>query len=115
MVVQVIIYSFGINNASNWMYSLFWLPTSIICVYLFAVKKGLVSRMLSKSKILVWIGNISGEAFLIHQICIKAMEYITKNKWVVAIIAFTMTLLVTVVWRWLYNKVHTRVTMKVGV
>jgi peptidoglycan/LPS O-acetylase OafA/YrhL len=96
------------------MYSLFWLPTSVLCVYLFAVNRGLISRGLSKSKALIWIGNISGEAFLIHQICIKAVEYLTKNKWIVAVVAFIITLIATVVWRWLYGKVQLRLLNRHG-
>lgn len=100
MMVQVVIYGSG-AMPTNWSLTLFWLPTSIICVYLFAVNKGIISRILSKSKALVWIGDISGEAFLIHQICIKAAEYITDNKWFVAIIAFLATLIGIVIWKWL--------------
>lgn len=113
MTVQVIIYSLGAAHAINWTLTLFWLPTSTICVYLFAVHKGAVSRVLSRSRALVWIGNISGEAFLIHQICIKAAEYVTKNKWVVAVIAFVATLLCTVIWRWLFYQIQTRRSGKV--
>ena len=111
MTVQVLIYCSG-NTATNWTLTLFWLPTSVLCIYLFAVNKGMVSKTLSKSKALVWVGNISGEAFLIHQICIKAAEYLTKNKWIVAIIAFTATLLAAVVWRLVYKKVQTKVLSK---
>lgn len=104
MTIQVMIYSSGTVHAINWMLTLFWLPTSIFCVYLFAENKGAVSRVLSKNKVLIWIGNISGEAFLIHQICIKAAEYITKDKWIVAVIAFSATLICTVIWRWIEQR-----------
>lgn len=100
MVGQVIIYSI-FSGHSNWTLTLFWLPTSITCVYLFALNRGAVSKALSRSKVLVWIGNISGEVFLIHQICIKATEVVTKNKWLVAVISFVLTLICTVIWRWL--------------
>lgn len=79
MAIQVVIYSSGTMHATNWMLTLFWLPTSIICVYFFATNKGSISKLLSKSKTLIWIGNISGEAFLIHQICIKAVEVLTET------------------------------------
>lgn len=108
MIAQVIIYNSNVSQATNWTLTLFWLPTSVLCIYLFAVNKGIVSRTLSKGKTLVWIGNISGETFLIHQICIKAVEYLTKNKWNVAIIAFAITLVATMVWRWLQRKVQMR-------
>lgn len=106
MVLQVFVYSSGVSNETNWTLTLFWLPTSVLCIYLFAINKGLISRVLSKSRTLGWIGNISGEAFLIHQICIKAMEYLTKNKWIIAAAAFALTLIATIIWRWLYSRVQ---------
>lgn len=105
MIAQVILYDSDVSRATNWTLALFWLPTSVLCIYLFAVNRGLISRVLSKSKALVWIGNISGEAFLIHQICIKATEYITKNKWFVAIISFCLTVIGTVIWRYIIKNV----------
>ena len=103
MAVQVALYHSGMLKAENWSLTLFWLPTSLLCVWLFAVGRGAVSRLLSRSRALVWLGNISGEAFLIHQICIKAAEYGTQNRWLVAAAAFVVTLLAAVVWRWLYQ------------
>lgn len=108
MIAQVIIYGFNVSRATNWTLTLFWLPTSVLCIYLFALNKGVISKTLSKSKALIWIGNISGEAFLIHQICIKAVEYLAKNKWIVAAVAFIVTLIVTVIWRFAYRKIKTR-------
>lgn len=99
MLIQVVLYANGAIHGTNWTLTLFWLPTSILFIFLFAVQKGVVSQMLTKSKVLIWIGDISAEAFLIHQICIKAAEVLTKNKWVVAVIAFAATLLGTVIWR----------------
>ena len=91
-------------KANHWKLTLFWLPTSIACVYLFASKQGIVTRLLSKSKALVWLGNLSGEAFLIHQICIKAVETAFSNRIMIAIIAFILTFICTFIWRWLFNK-----------
>ncbi|MBQ6076233.1 MAG: acyltransferase [Lachnospiraceae bacterium] len=108
MTGQVVIRSFGVSNTSNWMLSLFWLPTSVIAVYLFAVNKGILSKTLAGSRALVWIGNVSAEAFLIHQICIKAVEYVTKNKWIVAAAAFVLTMICTVIWRALFRKLQQR-------
>lgn len=112
MTIQVVIYNSGIMHATNWMLTLFWLPTSIICVYFFAMNTGSISKLLSKSKVLIWIGNISGEAFLIHQISIKAAEILTENKWIVAAIAFVSTLVCTVIWRWLYRAISDRLSDK---
>ena len=112
MILQVLIYSSG-KSATNWTLSLFWLPTSVLCVYLFAENKGIVSNTLSKSNVLIWLGDISGEAFLIHQICIKGVEFLIKNKWFVAVIAFALSIICTVIWRFLYEKI--RMSRKVPV
>ena len=106
MILQVVMYKSGLNKPLNWTMTLFWLPTSVLCIYLFAVNKGLISKTLSKSRFLVWIGDISAETYLIHHICIKAAAYLIKNKWVIAVIAFALTLTATVVWRWLYSRVQ---------
>lgn len=104
MLIQVVLYDKGSIHGTNWTLTLFWLPTSILFIFLFAVQKGAVSQMLTKSKVLIWIGDISAEAFLIHQISIKAAEAIIKNKWVVAFIAFAATLVGTVIWRRIYSR-----------
>ena len=106
MITQVVLYNKNILQAANWSLTLFWLPTSVFCVYLFAVNKGAVSRALSKSRVLIWIGNNSAEAFLIHQICIKAVQYLTKNKWLVSVFALALTLTGAVVWRWTVQKIQ---------
>ena len=113
MTVQVFFYCTG-NTATNWTLTLFWLPTSVLCIYLFAVNGGIISKVLSRSKYLVWIGNVSGEAFLIHQICIKGVEYLIKNMWIVAIVAFGVTLIAVVVWRWLYARVQSQLLHRRG-
>lgn len=105
IAAQYFIYH-AVSGHGNWMLTLFWLPGSVLCIYLFAENNGLVSEILTKSKVLIGIGNISAEAFLIHQICVKMSEYITKNKWVAALIAAIATVIATLIWRWLYDKVY---------
>lgn len=111
LATQVYIYS-RTDRATNWILTLFWLPTSCALICTFALSGGILSRTLSKSKFLVWIGDISGEAFLIHQICIKATETVLKNKLLVGAAAFALTLLCTVFWRFLYKKVRENGSMR---
>ena len=47
-----------------------FLPSSVLLVYLFALNKGWISRILT-CKPLVFIGDISGHMFLIHMIVIR--------------------------------------------
>jgi peptidoglycan/LPS O-acetylase OafA/YrhL len=63
LAAQIYIYSRG-DHAMNWILTLFWLPTSCVLIYTFALRSGVLSKNLSKSKFLAWIGDISGEAFL---------------------------------------------------
>lgn len=83
-------------------FSLFWIITSSLIVFLFALEKGRISCCLTKSKVLLWIGNVSGEAFLIHQIIIKTVEHFVLLKALVFIIAFPLTLFFTYMWRKLF-------------
>jgi peptidoglycan/LPS O-acetylase OafA/YrhL len=110
MITQIYTYCAGWINAAGFKYSLFWLPASVFCIYVFACNIGAVSGFLSKLKPLVWLGNISAEAFLIHHICIKAAEYVSKNKLIVAAIAFPLTLLASFIWRWFYRKLQIRIS-----
>lgn len=47
--------------------------SNVMLIYLYALNRGLLSRVLS-SKLLVWIGNISGYAFLIHLVILNIWE-----------------------------------------
>ena len=111
MTVQVILYVGGLH-ATNWMLTLFWLPTSVLFVFFFAYGNGILSSLLSKCRPLVWLGNISGEAFLIHQISIKAVEAVSSNKVIVTFGAFALTLVCTVIWRLIYKKVTAAIAAK---
>ncbi len=71
-----------------------------------------MSGVLPKSKALIQIGDISGEAFLAHQICIKTAEYITGNKWVVAGIVFAAALICTVIWGKIFKIVRKTILSK---
>ena len=104
IILQIVIYGSGVIKATNWILTLFWLPSSLLLVYFFAVNIGMISRWLCKCKLLIWIGNISGDAFLIHQICIKMTEVLTKNKLIIAPVAFVLTIICTVIWRLLDKK-----------
>ena len=103
LVLQIILYNKGLQTP-NWMYSLYWIPTSLILIYFFAVNNGVISLLFSRSKVIVWLGNISGEAFLIHQICIKAVEVVVKQRIIVVVMSFALTIICTMIWRGIYNK-----------
>lgn len=104
LFIQIMIYNNGLHTL-NWMLSLFWLPSSLILIYVFARNRGYISRLLSKCRFFVWIGNLSGEAFLIHQIVIKAGETIIDNKIILTVITLGLTILGVYIWKILYKNI----------
>ena len=63
----------------NWFkYTNLWIPTSILLVWLFAVNKGKVSRVMTNN-ITIWIGNISPITFLIHGMVIIYVRIIFSH------------------------------------
>jgi peptidoglycan/LPS O-acetylase OafA/YrhL len=111
----------------NWCrYSILWIPTSMAIVWLFAEKKGIVSKLFT-NKFFIWIGNISSFTFLIHEMVIiygnnalnKSIgprialflnKYIASDfgkdylyKLIAAIICLTATVLLSEIWRRLPN------------
>lgn len=59
-----------------------FVPSSIMLVWLFAINKGGITKVLN-NHIMVYIGNISAYAFLIHSVVLnylgKISDYIIKN------------------------------------
>lgn len=73
------------------------LPTSVGLVYLFAVNKGVISKIFS-NKAIVYVGNMSPYGYLIHQMVIVLIttfgNYIFHtaiNKWILAPISIVIT------------------------
>lgn len=61
-----------------WGLTVMWTPSSCALVYLFALNRGLLSKVLT-NRILVFVGNLSASAFLIHQIVYKYL-CVLENK-----------------------------------
>lgn len=55
-------------------YTILFVPVSLFVVYLFAVNKGMITKLLT-NKVLVFIGNISAYTFLIHNIAIRCVNF----------------------------------------
>ena len=75
--------------------TLIWLPTSVLLVFLFAAKKGLLSSALTRLRPLLLIGDLSGYAFLIHPFFISfANKFVSRsggNKALLMFLAFIST------------------------
>lgn len=103
VAIQVHCYDRGLAPQSNWSLSLFWLPTSLVLVYILSRERGLISSVFSRCRPLIWIGNISGDAFLIHQIAIKMCEMVTDNTVILTVVSFLITIIGVYLWRLLYE------------
>ena len=57
-------------------YNVYFTLSSLLIVWVFAVSGGIVTKILN-NKILLWIGNLSGYMFLIHQVVIRGLKMYT--------------------------------------
>ena len=84
-----------LKEESPWMLVVVWAPLSTAAVYIFALSEDFPKsfrRLLFENKALEWIGNISFELFLIHQLVIRYW-----NSIMLAITAKRLTLSCTTV------------------
>ena len=104
-VLQIYLYRRGYMIPNAFRFSVFWLPTSLLSVYAFTKKDGAITRLLT-NRALVFIGDISGIAFLVHQIFIGILEMVSKNTWIITVSAFAVTLIASYVFRIVEKKVR---------
>lgn len=91
-----------ILRAKDWIpmwlaYGIVWLPASLLGVYLFYKKRGFVTKMLS-NKLLVYIGNISAYAFLIHQMTIHIVKFAIRDVWLLSLVSLVATILLSCIY-----------------
>lgn len=67
-----------------------FIPCASLLIYVLAMDAGRISKVLSY-KIFVEIGNISGYAFLIHQVIINILQSVGVGFQIVPIVAFVIT------------------------
>lgn len=89
----------------------FWsakdIPGVIILIFVLGFNKGIVSQLLS-TKAFVALGNISAYTFLIHQVVINLLQLFLGNKYIVALVAFAVTIVIAFVCGWFSKLRHTR-------
>ena len=108
--VQILLYRKSGLIAEGFRYSLFWLITSVAAVVLFTWASGVITKALN-NKVLVFIGNISGIAFLLHQIIIGFSEIVIHNRYAVAIVAFAVTIIASIVYQRIEYAVRCKLKM----
>lgn len=89
-----------------WKMDLLFLPCSCMLVYLFALNRGILSRIFC-NKIVIWIGDISAYMYLFHQIIIKYLKAVDIYGVPLFIIAFG----VTVVSSYVYIRTEKRIKL----
>ena len=87
-----------------WRNVIIFTASTCLLVYLFAINKGAYSRLLT-NKTLIWLGDLSAYAFLIHQ---PVMRYVRRaivkvpyrpHYFAVGVISFAITIALSVLWR----------------
>lgn len=106
----------GLFSSVFFKYSMLFLPFACLLVYVFAKNQGYISKLLT-NKVVLFIAELSGYAFLIHQLVIRYTkkffpipEGMSQDAYygVVACISFTVTILLSLLWKYGYNKVTSR-------
>ena len=104
----------SIPQDNNWwgltvMYTL----TSCALIYTFALNRGVISHILT-NKALIYIGNISANTFLIHQMVYRYLDTIENhligatNKYINLFVCFILTIVCSIIWEKLYDLIRNR-------
>lgn len=64
----------GVLGAVAFRYNVLFTPSAVLLVWLLAMGKGVISRLLS-AKPFLWLAGLSPYGFLIHQVLIRYMEW----------------------------------------
>ncbi len=113
---KIFIGQVGFWGSVFFKYSILYLPVSCALVYLFARNTGYISKLLT-NRVTVWIGDISGYAFLIHQLVViyikklfplkQGMSYEAYCCNIFAV-SFVITLGLTLAYKYAYTKISQR-------
>ena len=113
IIIQMLIYIllFAVPEISNslidsynwWGYTVLWTVSSCALIYLFANNNGIISKCLI-NKPIVFIGDLSANAFLIHQMVYRYLDFVEmklfNNKYdcVNIFICFIITMVSAYMW-----------------
>ena len=102
--LQIIYYN-GVNNSimDPFRYSLLFLPDAIILVLACAFDKGPISDFLS-NKMFLFIGKISGYAFLIHQLVIVFFKELGALLVIPSTVIYLVSFVITIIISHMYFK-----------
>lgn len=93
----------GILGNDAFRYALLYTLQVMVLVMLVGINQGVISKYILSSRIMVFIGDLSGYAFLIHQLVIvimwRAMEANIGMQMVSALFSFVITILLAYIWQ----------------
>lgn len=104
------------NPDKWWSLTVFWTLSSCALIYLFAKHDGKISQFLT-SRPLVFVGNLSANAFLIHQIVYRYVGVIERRVFDSngsGYIELFVCFLITMVSSYLWDKIYLLVKRKTG-
>jgi len=111
IVVSCYVYSnnLGIFGSQYVKYSLLFTITTVPLIYIVAINKGFISKILS-SKIFVIIGDSSACGFLIHNVAIKYCKLVLYklslyNSFTIIISSSVVTIITIVLWKNIENRI----------
>ena len=111
ILAQLVMYVFLISISANsaifsenwWGLTVYWTITSCALVYLFAINQGQLSKALT-NKPLLFIGNMSANAFLIHQMVYRYLSTLERKIWgepnnyINILLCFILTMVSSYIW-----------------
>lgn len=103
----------GVLGAVAFRYNVLFTPSAVLLVWLLAMGKGFISRLLS-AKPFLWLAQLSPYGFLIHQVLIRYMEW-TADKFSLTVqpVVWTLTVfLLTLCLSWFYKALERRVRQR---
>ena len=103
----------GVLGATAFRYNVLFTPSAVLLVWLLAIGKGMISRLLS-AKPFLWLAGLSPYGFLIHQVLIRYMEW-TADKFSLTVqpVVWTLTVfLLTLCLSWFYKALERRVRQR---
>ena len=82
----------GVLGAAAFRYNVLFTPSAVLLVWLLAIGKGMISRLLS-AKPFLWLAGLSPYGFLIHQVLIRYMD-LAANKFGLTVppVVWTLTI-----------------------
>lgn len=120
LVRKIYIQGEGLFASVFFKYSMLFLPFACLLVYVFAKNKGFISKLLT-NRVVIFIADLSGYAFLIHQLVIRytkkffpAPQGMSQDAYfaIVFCISFTITILLSMLYKFAYNKISSRGSKK---